>query len=150
MISQYTSLFLHMPHPITVQTSINASIEQVWNAWTNPVHITKWAFASPEWEAPTAENDVRVGGTFTTLMAAKDKSASFDFTGVYTDVKPLESLAYTMEDGRKVSVSFTKLGEVVHVTETFDPENENPEDMQRSGWQAILDNFKQYVETLSL
>jgi uncharacterized protein YndB with AHSA1/START domain len=136
-----------MKNAITVQTTVNAPVAKVWEYWNKPEHITGWAFASDDWEAPAAENDVRVGGKFKTVMAAKDKSSSFDFTGIYTAVKEHELIEYTMDDGRRVKVEFTQLPEGVKITETFDPEKENPEDVQRSGWQAILDNFKKYVES---
>lgn len=138
---------MHQQTTITVQTTIQAPIEKVWEFWTNPEHIMKWAFASDDWEAPAAENDVRVGGKFKTVMAAKDKSTSFDFTGLYTSVKNYELIEYDIDDGRHVKVEFAKLPEGVRVTETFEPEKINPEDMQRSGWQAILDNFKKYAES---
>lgn len=105
-----------------------------------------WAFASDEWEAPAAENDLRVGGKFKTTMAAKDKSSGFDFTGTYTALKANELIEYDIDDGRHVKVEFVDTPDGVKVTETFDPENTYPQDMQRSGWQAILDNFKKYAE----
>lgn len=136
-----------MPNPITIQTTINAPIEKVWECWNKPEHITKWAFASDTWEAPRAENDLRTGGKFTTVMAAKDGSASFDFGGTYTDVQEHKLIEYTMGDGRHVKALFEEIPEGVHITQTFDPESQNSEEMQRSGWQAILDNFKKYVES---
>ena len=132
---------------ITVETTISAPIEKVWEFWTKPEHIVHWAFASDDWEAPAAENDLRTGGKFKTVMAAKDKSESFDFTGTYTAVIEHSLIEYDMDDGRHVKVQFNQLPEGVHITESFEPENENPESMQRSGWQAILDNFKKYVES---
>ena len=134
--------------PITVESVIKAPLEKVWEIWTKPEHIVNWAFASDDWEAPAAENDVRTGGRFKTVMAAKDKSASFDFTGTYTNVKNHELIEYDMdgEDARHVKIEFAKVPEGVKVTETFDPENENSAEMQRSGWQSILDNFKKYAE----
>lgn len=132
---------------ITIETTIHKDIDTVWEYWNNPEHIKGWAFASDDWEAPHAENDLEVGGSFTTTMAAKDGSTSFDFGGVYTDIVPGEKIAYTIADGRKVSVTFTKIDDnTTKVVETFDPESINPEDMQRTGWQAILDNFKKYTE----
>ena len=131
---------------ITVEVTVNAPIEKVWKFWNEPEHITNWAFASEDWEAPFAENDLRTDGRFKTTMAAKDKSFSFDFTGTYTNVQNHESIAYTIDDGRKVSVTFKANGDATQITETFDPENENSEEMQRGGWQAILNNFKKYVE----
>ena len=135
--------------PITIAITINAPVQKVWDMWTLPAHITKWAFASDTWEAPYAENNVTVNGRFKTTMSAKDGSASFDFTGTYTQIDPHKVIAYTMDgdDARNVHIIFVADGEVTHITETFDPENENPEDMQRTGWQSILDNFKNYVET---
>jgi uncharacterized protein YndB with AHSA1/START domain len=137
-----------MSNPITIETIIHAPIEKVWQYWNEPAHITQWAFASDDWEAPAAENDLRVGGKFKTVMAAKDKSSSFDFTGTYTAVKEHELIEYDMDgdDHRHVKNEFTIVPEGVKVTVTFDPEHENPEDMQRSGWQAILDNFKKHTE----
>jgi uncharacterized protein YndB with AHSA1/START domain len=134
------------PATITVQCVVKAPIEKVWEVWTKPEHIVRWAFASDDWEAPAAENDLRTGGRFKTAMAAKDKSMSFDFTGVYTNVKEHELIEYDIDDSRHVKVEFTGLPEGVKITETFEPENTHPETMQRSGWQAILDNFKKYAE----
>ncbi len=135
-----------MKETITVQTLINVPIEKVWEFWNEPKHIMNWAFASDDWEAPAAENDLRVGGKFITTMAAKDKSVSFDFSGIYTTVTEHELIEYNMDDGRTVSITFKTIPEGVHITETFDPENENPIEMQHAGWQAILDNFKKYTE----
>ncbi len=132
---------------ITVQANIKAPIQKVWGLWTNPDSITKWAFASDDWEAPYAENDVRIGGKFKTVMAAKDKSAGFDFTGVYTNLKDNELIEYDMDDGRHAKVEFMELTDGVRITETFEAEEINPENVQRSGWQAILNNFKKYVES---
>lgn len=145
--TKYISNYHHMNEKsITVQAIVNAPMEKVWGYWNQPEHIINWAFASDDWEAPAAENDVRVGGTFKTVMAAKDKSAQFDFTGTYTAVEEHGLIEYIMEDGRKVKVEFVQTPEGVQVTETFDPEQENSEELQRAGWQAILDNFKSYVE----
>jgi len=136
-----------MNNKIIVQVVVNAPIEKVWEYWNKPEHIVKWAFAQDDWETPAAENDLQFGGKFKTTMAAKDKSASFDLTGVYTAVEEHKLIEYDMGDsGRHVKNEFTETPEGVKITTTFDPENENPEDMQRSGWQAILDNFKKYTE----
>jgi uncharacterized protein YndB with AHSA1/START domain len=141
-----------MTSPITVQTVIDSPLEKVWAMWNEPGHIVNWAFASDTWEVPAAENDLRVGGRFMTRMAAKDKSASFDFTGTYTVVVPNERIEYDMDRlpeeaaSRRVTVEFAETPEGVRVTETFDPESVNSEEMQRGGWQSILDNFKKYAE----
>lgn len=131
---------------ITIETTVHASFTRVWEYWSRPEHITKWAFASDDWEAPEAENDLREGGKFRTRMQAKDGSAGFDFTGTYTRVKEHELIEYDMDDGRHVKVTFAQTPEGVTITTIFDPEKENPIEMQRQGWQAILNNFKKYVE----
>lgn len=133
---------------ITVQQTIHKNGEETWASWTLPEHITKWAFASDTWEAPHAENDVRVGGRFKTVMRAKDGTDSFDFTGTYTTVDPYKHIDYTTDDGRKVSILFESDSDITKVTETFETEVINPEEMQRSGWQALLDNFKKHTESL--
>lgn len=137
-----------MSQNITVAVVVNAPVEKVWQCWTRPEHITQWCFASDDWCAPAVTNDVRVGGVFTTRMEAKDGSAGFDFGGTYTTVVPEKILEYTMngDDARKVSIQFSQEGENCKVTETFEAESENPLEMQRSGWQSILDNFKKYTE----
>jgi uncharacterized protein YndB with AHSA1/START domain len=133
---------------ITVSAIVHASKEKVWDYWTQPKHIVHWNFASDDWESPTATNDLRIGGTFTARMQAKDGSMGFDFGGTYTNVKQHALIEYTMGDGRQVRVEFTPVAEGINVTETFDAENTFSEEQQRAGWQAILNNFKKYVEHL--
>ena len=131
---------------ITVEATINAPVEKVWKYFAEPEHITKWCQASDDWHAPDAENDLRKDGKFRTTMAARDGSVSFDFSGVYTDVRVNRHIAYTMDDGRTVQINFESDGDKTRVTETFEAESENPAEMQREGWQAILNNFKKYTE----
>lgn len=131
---------------VTVESIINAPVEKVWNFWSGPEHIKQWCSASPDWHVPMAENDLQVGGKFITRMEAKDGSFGFDFGGEYDQVKANDLIEYTMSDGRKVDIHFTANGNETKVIETFDAETTNPVEMQRSGWQAILDNFKKYTE----
>ena len=131
---------------VTVEALVNAPVEKVWESWTEPQHITKWCQASDDWHVPYAENDVRKDGKFKTTMAAKDGSFSFDFEGVYTQVEKNKVIAYALSDGRQVRVTFTSQGNQTGVVESFETEAQNPVEMQRAGWQAILDNFKKYTE----
>ena len=132
---------------ITVETLVNAPVEKVWQYWTAPEHITKWCNASEDWHAPYADNDVRTGGKFKTTMAAKDGSMQFDWGGEYDLVEPFKQISYSMGDSRKVDIRFSGEGNQTRIVETFDPEQQNPIEMQRGGWQSILDNFKKYVES---
>jgi uncharacterized protein YndB with AHSA1/START domain len=132
---------------IKVETAVKAPVEKVWEYWTKPAHIINWCYASNDWHAPAAENDLQEGGKFNTTMAAKDGSMSFDFNGVYTMVKEQEAIAYALSDGRKVSITFTGKGDETDIIETFEAENTHPLEMQQSGWQAILNNFTKYVES---
>ena len=132
---------------VTIEAVVNAAVEKVWEYWSKPAHITQWSNASPDWHAPHAENDLQVGGKFVTRMEAKDGSMGFDFNGVYSEVKTNKLIAYTIEGGRKVTIYFSSDGNTTKVVETFDAEDENPVEMQRGGWQAILNNFKNYVES---
>ncbi|MGB5007730.1 MAG: SRPBCC domain-containing protein [Ferruginibacter sp.] len=132
---------------ITVETIVQAPVEKVWECWTKPEHITGWNNASDDWHTPRAENDLRVGGKFLSRMEARDGSMGFDFGGVYDEVKPNERIAYTLDDDRKVKIVFTGNDNETTVTETFETENENSIELQRVGWQAILDNFKKYTES---
>ncbi|WP_404456543.1 SRPBCC family protein [Oceanobacillus kapialis] len=131
---------------IKVATTVQAPVDKVWEYWTEPEHVKQWNNASDDWHTPFAENDLRVGGKFVSRMEAKDGSAGFDFGGVYDEVKVHENLAYTMADGRKVSILFNDQGEETEVIETFDADTSHPAAFQQQGWQAILDNFKSYVE----
>lgn len=133
--------------PITVETTVQVPADKAWLYWTEPEHITKWNTASDDWHTPSATNDLREGGSFTSRMEAKDGSIGFDFGGTYTKVTPHEHIAYTMDDGRNVTVTFTEQNGETHIVETFDPEQENSIEMQQQGWQAILDNFKTYAES---
>lgn len=131
---------------ITVETLIKAPIEKVWEFWTNPEDITKWCTASEDWHTTRAENNLKTGGKFLTRMEAKDGSFGFDFKGIYTDVITNEKIGYTTLDDRKVDIIFSQTESGIQITETFEAENENPIEMQKMGWQAILNNFKTYIE----
>ena len=128
-------------------STVKAPAEKVWKYWTEPEHIKKWNNASDDWHTPHAENDLRKGGKFVSRMEAKDGSFGFDFGGVYDVVKENEYIEYTIGDGRKVKVSFSGAGNETKVVETFEAESTHSEDMQRSGWQAILNSFTKYAET---
>jgi uncharacterized protein YndB with AHSA1/START domain len=134
---------------ITVSANINAPIHKVWKCWTEPTHIVHWNNASDDWHTPSAESDLRPGGKFTIRMEAKDGSAGFDFEGIYDEVILHEQIAYTMLDGRQVEVLFQNNGDHVNIIETFDSDGVYPADVQRDGWQAILNNFKKHVETFN-
>ncbi len=137
-----------MAEKITVRTTIQAPVEKVWEYYTKAEHITQWNAASDDWHSPRAENDLRVGGKFVYRMESRDQSKGFDFGGTYDEVKTNELITYTMDDGRKVSVTFTAHNDhETKVVVEFDPENQNTLELQRNGWQAILDNFKKHVES---
>jgi uncharacterized protein YndB with AHSA1/START domain len=132
---------------ITIEATINASLAKVWQYYTEPKHITLWNNASDDWHTTRAENDLRQGGKFLYRMEAKDGSFGFDFGGVYDEVKANELIGYTMEDGRKAKIVFASADDRTKIVIDFDAETENPIELQRDGWQAILDNFKKYVQT---
>ena len=134
--------------PITVKATIDAGRKNVWTAWTTPDHVINWNHASDDWHTPHAENELTEGGKFTYRMEAKDGSMAFDFTGVFTKVEPSELLVFRLDDGRMVEVNFVEEGDKTTVVESFDPHPEQPLELQRQGWQAIMDNFKKYVEAL--
>jgi uncharacterized protein YndB with AHSA1/START domain len=131
---------------ITVTALVHKPLADVWNTWTDAKHIMQWNAATDDWHCPKAENDLRTGGKFSSTMAARDGSFSFDFEGVYDDVQPYERIAYTMADGRTCEILFTEENGGTRVMESFDAESQNPVEMQRGGWQAILDRFKAYAE----
>jgi uncharacterized protein YndB with AHSA1/START domain len=132
--------------PITIHALVAASLPKTWACYTLPEHITQWNQAIDTWHCPSASNDLVVGGRYVARMEAKDGSFGFDFEATYTEVVPLERFTYTLTDGRVVHVVFEEVGPSTRVTVTFDPEQENPIEMQQQGWQAILDSFKRYAE----
>ncbi|TDH24567.1 activator of HSP90 ATPase [Segetibacter sp. 3557_3] len=131
---------------VTITANIQSTINKVWEYYTKPEHITQWNFATDEWHCPSASNDMRVGGKYAARMEAKDGSFGFDFEATYDEVIDQKRLSYTLGDGRAVVTDFEDEGESTRVTTSFDAENQNDVEMQRAGWQAILDNFKKYVE----
>jgi uncharacterized protein YndB with AHSA1/START domain len=141
-----------MTSKITIEAIVEADLERTWEAYTHPTHITQWNFADPSWHCPRAENDLRVGGKYTARMEAKDGSFGFDFEGIYNKVELNKELSYhlgaALGEGREVTTLFEPQVESTLVTTTFDPENENPVEMQKMGWQMILDNFKKHVESI--
>jgi len=132
---------------INIEATINASLAKVWQYYTEPKHITQWNNASDDWHTTRAKNDLRQGGKFLYRMEAKDGSFGFDFGGVYDEVKANELIGYTMDDGRKAKIVFASADDRTKIVIDFDAETENPIELQRDGWQAILDNFKKYVQT---
>jgi len=134
------------PTKITVETTVNAPVEKVWRSWTEPQHITKWNNASDDWHTPWAKADFKEGGNFVARMEAKDGSMGFDFGGTYDAVMEHQYIEYTLGDGRKVKINFNPQNNSTQVVESFEAENTNSLEMQRGGWQAILDNFKKYAE----
>lgn len=133
---------------LTVTTKVKASKEKVWECWTEPVHIKKWNQASDDWHTPSAENDLSVGGRFLYRMEAKDGSGGFDFTGYYDEIEPYKRIAYTLDDSRPVEVIFKELQDAIEIIETFEAEDTFALDYQQQGWQAILEQFKKYTETI--
>ena len=132
---------------ITIESTVAANLKKVWENWTDPKDIIKWNFASNDWQCPKASNELKVGGKYSARMEAKDGSFGFDFDAIYNEVVDHKKLTYTMGDGRKATTIFEELGSKTKIMTTFDAETENPEEMQKQGWQAILDNFKKYVES---
>lgn len=131
---------------ITVEATINAPVANVWNAWNKPSDIMNWNSPDPSWHCPSSKNDLKVGGTFNNRMEAKDGSYGFDFEGTYNKVELHKEITYTMSDGRVATTLFAEKDGKTHVETTFDAETENSEEIQKGGWQAILTNFKNYVE----
>ena len=132
---------------VSISVRVNAPVKKVWECWTTPEDIIHWCNGSSDWHTPRAENDLRVGGKFLTRMEAKDGSMGFDFEGVYHSIKTNALIEYVIADGRKVKVEFTSGDNQTEIFETFETESTNPVEMQQSGWQTILDNFKNYVES---
>ena len=136
---------------ITISTVVHAPLEVAWKAWTQPEHITQWTFASDDWECPEASNDLRVGGLFATTMRAKDRSVEFVFGGEHTNVQAHQRIESKMGDGRYMLVVFEAISSSeTKVTESFEPESQNPREMQQGGWQAILENYRKHAESLNI
>ena len=132
---------------ITVSVNVESSVSKVWKYWTSPEHIVQWNNASDDWHTPHAENDLRAGGKFSWRMEAKDGSMGFDFSGVFDEINVLQLIRYTLDDNRKVTISFVGSGNSTKIVETFEAETENSIELQQYGWQCILDNFKKHAES---
>lgn len=132
---------------ITVETVVNASVEEVWRAWTTPADIKQWNAAFDDWHTTTASVDLRVGGAFSSRMEAKDGSTGFDFAGTFTRIVPHQVIECSLGDSRTVLVEFSAGVNSVTVRETFDAESVNAAELQRQGWQSILNAFARHVET---
>lgn len=137
-----------MNQSIQIETIVKVPVAKAWSTWTEAHHIMNWNFATTDWHCPAVKNPLEVGATFTMTMAAKDGSMSFDFEGVYTDILLHKKIAYTLEDDRKVEITFFADGDYTKIIEVFEPESENPAEFQRAGWSMILDNYKKYTESL--
>lgn len=133
---------------ITVQVTVKAAIEKIWKVWTTPADLMQWNTASDDWHTTKAENDLKVGGKFSYRMEAKDGSFGFDFGGIYDAVKTNQLIAYTMDDGRTSIITFEQKGNETNIIQTFEAETENSIELQKNGWQQIMNNFKKYTESL--
>lgn len=132
---------------ITIHTKVSADIQKTWDYYTDPKHIIRWNFASDDWQCPIASNDMRIGGKYSARMEAKDGSFGFDFEAIYNEITEGKGFVYTMPDDRQVNVYFQSQGNLTEIRIIFDAEKENAVDLQKNGWQAILNNFKNYVES---
>lgn len=132
---------------IKVSATVNAPVAKVWDAWNTPADIMQWNAADPSWHCPSSENDLKTGGKFKNRMEAKDGSFGFDFEGTYDKVEPHREISYTMPDGRKATTLFAEQGGKTLVETTFDAETQNDPEFQKQGWQAILNNFVNHVES---
>ncbi|WP_405199926.1 SRPBCC domain-containing protein [Christiangramia sp. LLG6405-1] len=134
---------------IEIESKIHAKLDQVWEYWTKPEHITKWNKASEDWLCPNAENELKEGGKFKYRMESEDGKIGFDFAGTYKEVREKEKLTYELEDGRNAEVTFSEEDGTVMIKETLDTEDENPVEQQEQGWKSILESFKAYAEEQS-
>lgn len=134
---------------ITVQADVNLPVDKCWETWTTPEHITNWNFASDEWHCPSATNDLQPGGKFSWRMESKDGEMGFDYSGSYKSIEHNKEIVKNLDDGREVKITFTESGGTTSVVETFEAEDENAAELQRQGWQAILNNYKTYSESLT-
>jgi len=133
---------------IEILCDIESDVSTCWEVWTSPKHIVNWNFANSDWHCPSAENDCRTGGFFSWRMEAKDQSMGFDYCGTYSHVEPHQQIDIELEDKRKVTIKFEQIVAKSRVTERFEVEDVNSAELQKQGWQSILDNFKQYIESL--
>lgn len=132
---------------IIISSYVNAKTEKVWQYYNQANHIVNWNFASDDWCCPKVESDFIEGGKYVARMEAKDGSFGFDFEAVFDEIREPERVAYTMADGRRAEIKFKPEGEFTLVKISFDPDQSHSKEMQQEGWQAILNNFKKYVET---
>ena len=143
----FNCIKMNVKKPITIDATIDAPVAKAWEYYNNADHVIHWNHASDDWHSPHGESDLRPGGKFNYRMEAKDGSFGFDFWGIYDEVIPNEKIIYTLGDGRKSTILFTDQGGTTKVEITFEAEETNPIEMQRGGWQAILNNYKKYTET---
>ncbi len=131
---------------IEIDVMVNVSVAKAWAVFTQPEHVVNWNFAHESWHCPKAESDLKVGGRFNYRMDARDGSFGFDFCGTFTKVEAPNHLAFSLDDERLVSVTFSDEKNGTRIVEKFEAETENSIELQREGWQAILNNFKRYAE----
>jgi uncharacterized protein YndB with AHSA1/START domain len=132
---------------ITVSQIINLPVTKVWDFWTYPMHILHWFQASDDWHTARAENDLKKYGRFMFRMEARDGSFGFDFSGEYRRVVNRKIIEYILDDSRKVSITFIEENNKTIITESFEAEEINSVELQKEGWQSILNNFKRYAES---
>lgn len=94
---------------IIITHEFNASVEKVWQAWTDPEKIKQW-WGPEGFSAPSIENDLRVGGRYVYAMhgpAGTEWDRDMYSGGEYKEIVPNEKLVATDyfcdENGNKIS-----------------------------------------------
>jgi uncharacterized protein YndB with AHSA1/START domain len=134
--------------PISVSTTVDVPRSETWHYYTEAEHVINWNFASEDWHCPAARNDLREGGTFAITMASKDGNMEVELEGTYEEIKPEQHIAYTLENGNKVTVDFKDQDDGTRVDIRFEPDPDEDHDSQRDQWEGILGNFRQYAERM--
>jgi uncharacterized protein YndB with AHSA1/START domain len=133
---------------VRIERTFDAPAEDVFDAWTSPEVIERWFRPGRDWRTPSAEVELRVGGTVRVVMRSPD-GTEVGAGGEYTLIDRPNKLAFTWtfdddpSNRQMIELEFTERDGVTTVL--FVNSNiSHPErrDDQERGWGACLDNME--------
>jgi len=137
----------------TLRRTFHAPVQLVWEAWTQPEHISQW-WGPKGMEIKVIEHNFKVGGKWKYTMQMPDRS-EFISEGIYSEIVELKKIITSadfkpMTEGVVLEVLFEGNGDtteftfnVLHSSEEYRKQQENMG--FHKGWGSVFDRLDNYL-----